>query len=126
MRRAGRSTPRASPIGWGFSPRSSKSASSSRCCSASPASRSTSASTGAVGTGRGRVRFLDDTVGFELFFPFAQEVDRYAAEPAGFAGDSAVALTLMDLAHRRTDIRAFHDRVLNRGPLSVEALQSIA
>jgi len=71
-------------------------------------------------------RFLEETVGFELFFPFAQEVDRYAAEPAGFAGDAAVALTLMDLAHRRGDLRAFHDRVLNRGPLSVEALRELA
>ncbi|MFL6863567.1 MAG: DUF885 family protein, partial [Allosphingosinicella sp.] len=71
-------------------------------------------------------RFLQETVGFELFFPFAQEADRYAAEPAGFAGDATVALTLIDLARRRGDIRAFHDRVLNRGPLSAEALRAIA
>ena len=71
-------------------------------------------------------RFLEETVGFELFFPFAQEVDRYAAEPAGFAGDAAVALTLVDLARRGGDLRAFNDRVLNRGPLSVEALREIA
>jgi uncharacterized protein (DUF885 family) len=72
------------------------------------------------------LRFLEETVGFELFFPFSQEVDRYAVEPAGFAGDAAVALTLIELAQRRGDIRAFHDRVLNRGPLSVEALRGIA
>jgi uncharacterized protein (DUF885 family) len=72
-------------------------------------------------------RFLEETVGFELFFPFAQEVDRYAVEPAGFAGDAAVALTLIALARRRGGgLRAFHDRVLNRGPLSVEALSAIA
>jgi uncharacterized protein (DUF885 family) len=71
-------------------------------------------------------RFLEETVGFELFFPFAQEVDRYAAEPGGFAGDAAVALTLIDLASRRRDLRAFHDKVLNRGPLSAEALLEIA
>jgi len=71
-------------------------------------------------------RFLEETVGFELFFPFAQEVDRYAAEPAGFAGDAAVALTLIDLASRRRDLRAFHDKALNRGPLSAEALLEIA
>ncbi|HEY0311194.1 MAG TPA: DUF885 domain-containing protein [Allosphingosinicella sp.] len=72
------------------------------------------------------IAYLEDTVGFELFFPFAQEVDRYAAEPAGFAGDAAHALTLIDLARRRGDPRAFHDRVLNRGPLSLEALLEIA
>jgi uncharacterized protein (DUF885 family) len=79
------------------------------------------------GWDRSRARtFLEETVGFELFFPFAQEVDRYAAEPAGFAGDAAVALTLIGLAGRRDDLRAYHDRVLNRGPLSVEALLETA
>lgn len=79
------------------------------------------------GWDRARARhFLEETVGFELFFPFAQEVDRYAAEPAGFAGDAAVALTLVDLAPRDRDLRAFHDRMLNRGPLSAEALRAIA
>ena len=35
------------------------------------------------GWGRARaVHYLEETVGFELFFPFAVEVDRYAAEPA--------------------------------------------
>jgi len=72
------------------------------------------------------MRFLEETVGFELFFPFAQEVDRYAAEPAGFAGDAAVALTLIELAAGRGDLRAFHDKVLNRGPLSAEALREVA
>ena len=71
-------------------------------------------------------RFLEETVGFELFFPFAQEVDRYAAEPAGFAGDAAVALTLIELAARRGDLRVFHDKVLNSGPFPAEALREIA
>jgi len=74
------------------------------------------------------VAYLTETVGFELFFPFAVEVDRYAAEPAGFAGDAVAALTLAELAKRRTGpaaMRAFHDAVLNRGPLSVEALRAV-
>ncbi|HEY1604284.1 MAG TPA: DUF885 family protein [Allosphingosinicella sp.] len=72
------------------------------------------------------LRFLEEAVGFELFFPFAAEVDRYAAEPAGFAGD---AFTAMSLRRMRPNVpsagRAFHDRVLNHGPLSVEALREI-
>jgi uncharacterized protein (DUF885 family) len=69
------------------------------------------------------IRYLEDTVGFELFFPFAVEVDRYAAEPAGFAGDALAALALRHRAPAApAAARAFHDRVLNRGPLSVEAI----
>ncbi|MEA3003678.1 MAG: hypothetical protein QOH81_2466 [Sphingomonadales bacterium] len=70
--------------------------------------------------------YLQETIGFELFFPFAVEVDRYAAEPAGFAGDAVVALALRRLAPATPSAaRAFHDRVLGRGPLSVEALRRI-
>lgn len=74
------------------------------------------------------VRYLEETVGFELFFPFAVEVDRYAAEPASFAGDALVALTLQRLAPRGADaaIRRFHGAVLDRGPLSAEAIEAIA
>jgi len=69
------------------------------------------------------LRYLKETVGFELFFPFAVEVDRYAAEPAGFAGDAMVALELRRLRPERdARLRAFHDSVLNRGPLSAEAI----
>jgi uncharacterized protein (DUF885 family) len=72
------------------------------------------------------LRYLEDIVGFELFFPFAVEVDRYAAEPAAFAGDAMVALTLRGRgrkAKRSGRLRAFHDAVLNRGPLSAEAIE---
>jgi uncharacterized protein (DUF885 family) len=74
------------------------------------------------------IRYLEETVGFELFFPFAVEVDRYAAEPGAFAGDAMVALTLMRLGQRAaasdtTGLRTFHDAVLNRGPLSIAALE---
>jgi uncharacterized protein (DUF885 family) len=73
------------------------------------------------------VNYLEETVGFELFFPFAVEVDRYAAEPAGFAGDAMVALTLGRLAPTRPGPRArrFYAAVLDRGPLSVEAIERI-
>jgi uncharacterized protein (DUF885 family) len=73
------------------------------------------------------VRYLEETVGFELFFPFSVEVDRYAAEPAGFAGDAMVALTLVSLAPKRPGPRArrFHAVVLDRGPLSAEAIARI-
>jgi uncharacterized protein (DUF885 family) len=70
--------------------------------------------------------FLEETVGFELFFPFATEVDRYAAEPAGFAGDALAALTLRRMSPAAPmAARAFHDHVLDHGPLSVEALREI-
>jgi uncharacterized protein (DUF885 family) len=78
--------------------------------------------------GRARaIRYLEETVGFELFFPFAVEVDRYCAEPAGFAGDALVALELARLGARLKPAaaRRFHDAVLNRGPLSAEALAAI-
>jgi uncharacterized protein (DUF885 family) len=69
------------------------------------------------------VRYLEETVGFELFFPFAVEVDRYAAEPAAFAGDAMVALALGRKAPASGPrLRDFHDSVLNRGPLSAEAI----
>lgn len=74
------------------------------------------------------IRYLEETVGFELFFPFAVEVDRYAAEPAAFAGDALVALTLGRLAPKRAGARArrFHAAVLDRGPLSAEAIETLA
>jgi uncharacterized protein (DUF885 family) len=75
------------------------------------------------------IRYLEDTVGFELFFPFAVEVDRYAAEPAAFAADALVALTLIRLGARAGGgqaLRGFHDAVLNHGPLSAEAIERIA
>lgn len=73
------------------------------------------------------VRYLGETVGFELFFPFAVEVDRYAAEPASFAGDALVALTLDRLAPKRSGARArrFHAAVLDCGPLSAAAIAAI-
>jgi uncharacterized protein (DUF885 family) len=72
------------------------------------------------------VRYLEETVGFELFFSFAVEVDRYAAEPAGFAGDALAAMTLRRMSPATpAAARAFHDLVLERGPLSVEALREI-
>jgi uncharacterized protein (DUF885 family) len=73
------------------------------------------------------VHYLEETVGFELFFPFAVEVDRYSAEPAGFAGDAMVALTLRRLAPRGPGYRArrFHEAVLDRGPLSAEAIAAL-
>lgn len=73
------------------------------------------------------VHYLEETVGFELFFPFAVEVDRYSAEPAGFAGDALVALTLSRLAPRGAGAgaRRFHQAVLDRGPLSAEAIAAL-
>lgn len=74
------------------------------------------------------IRYLEETVGFELFFPFAVEVDRYAAEPGAFAGDAMVALTLGRLGRRAAAsgrLRTFHDAVLNRGPLSAEAMAGV-
>lgn len=73
------------------------------------------------------VHYLEETVGFELFFPFSVEVDRYSAEPAGFAGDAMVALTLRRLAPRGggAEVRRFHDAVLGRGPLSAEAMVAV-
>lgn len=72
--------------------------------------------------------YLEETVGFELFFPFAVEVDRYSAEPAGFAGDAMVALTLRRLAPGGDGarVRRFHSAVLDRGPLSAGAIAMIA
>jgi len=73
------------------------------------------------------IRYLEESVGFELFFPFAVEVDRYAVEPAAFAGDAMVALTLRRLRPGAGGrLRAFHDKVLNSGPLSAEAIAEIA
>lgn len=75
------------------------------------------------------IAYLEETVGFELFFPFAVEVDRYAVEPGAFAGDAMVALTLVRLGRRAAKagrLRALHDSVLNRGPLSAEAILAIA
>ncbi|HET9640038.1 MAG TPA: DUF885 domain-containing protein [Allosphingosinicella sp.] len=75
------------------------------------------------------VRYLEESVGFELFFPFAAEVDRYAAEPASFAGDAMVALTLRRLgreASAANRLRRFHDAILNHGPLSAEAIERTA
>lgn len=74
---------------------------------------------------RGRaIRYLEETVGFELFFPFAVEADRYAAEPAGFAGDAVMAIELMRRGRNLgpAQARLFHNAVLNRGPLSIDAL----
>lgn len=76
------------------------------------------------------VRYLDEVVGFELFFPFAVEVDRYAAEPGAFAGDAMVALELRRLSATGRNggpaaLRRYHDAVLNRGPLSAEAIGRI-
>lgn len=73
------------------------------------------------------IRYLEETVGFELFFPFAVEVDRYAAEPGAFAGDAMVAQALLRLgaAARRgglAALRRYHDAVLNRGPVSAETI----
>jgi hypothetical protein len=74
------------------------------------------------------VNYLEETVGFELFFPFAVEVDRYSAEPAGFAGDAMVALTLRRLmpSGAGARVRRFHETVLDRGPLSAEAIEAMA
>jgi uncharacterized protein (DUF885 family) len=74
--------------------------------------------------------YLRDTVGFELFFPFGVEVDRYCAEPGGFAGDALSAITLRSMAAAKMRggmraMRAWHDAVLNSGPLNVEALREI-
>jgi uncharacterized protein (DUF885 family) len=74
------------------------------------------------------IRYLEETVGFELFFPFAVEVDRYSAEPASFAGDAMVAQALKRLGRRASAggrLRAFHDAVLNRGPISAEVVAEI-
>jgi uncharacterized protein (DUF885 family) len=74
------------------------------------------------------VRYLEETVGFELFFPFAVEVDRYAAEPGAFAGDAMVAQALRRLGRRAAAgnrLRPFHDAVLNRGPLSAEVIPRV-
>ncbi|HEY0414239.1 MAG TPA: DUF885 family protein [Allosphingosinicella sp.] len=72
------------------------------------------------------IRYLEETMGFELFFPFAVEVDRYCDEPAGFAGDAAVALLLRERAPAApAAARRFHDAILDRGPLSVEAIAGI-
>jgi uncharacterized protein (DUF885 family) len=74
------------------------------------------------------IAYLEDNVGFELFFPFAVEVDRYAVEPGAFAGDAMVALTLMRLGRRTKAsgrLRSFHDAVLDRGPMSAEAIEQV-
>lgn len=73
------------------------------------------------------IRYLEETVGFELFFPFAVEVDRYAAEPGTFAGDAMVAQALLRLSAPARNggpaaLRRYHDSVLNRGPVSAETL----
>jgi uncharacterized protein (DUF885 family) len=73
------------------------------------------------------VHYLEETIGFELFFPFAVEVDRYSAEPASFAGDAVVFLTLEKIAPKRPGpgARRFHAAVLDRGPLSAKAIEAI-
>ena len=74
------------------------------------------------------IAYLEETVGFELFFPFAVEVDRYAVEPGAFAGDAMVALTLRRLGRKAAAsgrLRDFHAAVLDRGPLSAEAIERI-
>lgn len=74
------------------------------------------------------IAYLEENVGFELFFPFAVEVDRYAAEPAAFAGDAMVALTLGKLGQSAAAAgrhRAYHDSVLNHGPVSAETIGRI-
>jgi uncharacterized protein (DUF885 family) len=76
------------------------------------------------------IHYLQETVGFELFFPFDVEVDRYCAEPAGFAGDALSAITLRRLGAARMKrgpaaMRSFHDAVLNHGPLNVEGLETV-
>jgi uncharacterized protein (DUF885 family) len=74
------------------------------------------------------LRYFDEVVGFELFFPFAVEVDRSIAEPAGFAGDALIALELIRLARPKrgaAETRAFHEAALRHGPLSIEALRSL-
>jgi uncharacterized protein (DUF885 family) len=76
------------------------------------------------------IHYLQETVGFELFFPFDVEVDRYCAEPAGFAGDALSAITLRRLGAARMKrgpaaMRSFHDAALNHGPLNVEGLETV-
>jgi uncharacterized protein (DUF885 family) len=73
------------------------------------------------------IAFLAETLGFELFFAFDVEVDRYCVEPAAFAGDAVVALELMRLARGLTPAaaRRFHEAALARGPLSAEALPTL-
>ncbi|HYW16895.1 MAG TPA: DUF885 domain-containing protein [Allosphingosinicella sp.] len=74
------------------------------------------------------IAYLEEIVGFELFFPFAVEVDRYAAEPGAFAGDATVALTLRRLGQKAAAsgrLRHFHAAVLDRGPMSAEAIERI-
>jgi uncharacterized protein (DUF885 family) len=72
------------------------------------------------------IRYLEEVVGFELFFPFAVEVDRYSVEPAGFAGDAMAALALERLRPAGgARLRGFHDAVLNLGPLSAEAIAEV-
>jgi uncharacterized protein (DUF885 family) len=76
------------------------------------------------------LRYLEETVGFELFFPFAVEVDRYAVEPAGFAGDAMVAQELLRLSAPGRNggpaaLRRYHDGVLDRGPVSADTLGRI-
>jgi uncharacterized protein (DUF885 family) len=75
--------------------------------------------------------YLHETVGFELFFPFEVEVDRYGAEPGGFAGDALSAIVLRSIGAARMRqgpraMRAWHDAVLNSGPLDVEALEAVS
>jgi uncharacterized protein (DUF885 family) len=75
------------------------------------------------------VSYLEETVGFELFFPFAVEVDRYAVEPGAFAGDAMVALTLREPGRKAAasgGLRGFHDAVLDRGPMSAETIERVA
>jgi uncharacterized protein (DUF885 family) len=74
------------------------------------------------------IAYLEEIVGFELFFPFAVEVDRYAVEPGAFAGDAMVALTLRRLGRKAAasgGLRDFHAAVLDRGPMSAEAIERI-
>lgn len=71
------------------------------------------------------IHYLEETVGFELFFPFAVEVDRYAVEPGAFAGDAMVALTLRHAGRKAAasgGLRGFHAAILDHGPMSAETI----
>jgi uncharacterized protein (DUF885 family) len=63
-----------------------------------------------------------DRVGFALFFPFDDEVEKAAATPARYAADAAVALALIEGAPRSRDrLLAYHRDVLASGPGSAAA-----
>ena len=112
--------------------RSSAVCAASRGFTGQARSRETRAISASATTQRARaIAYLEETVGFELFFPFDVEVDRYCAEPGGFAGDALSAITLRRLGAARMTrgpaaMRSFHDTALNHGPLSAEALEALA